>query len=231
MRDRVDWLTIVTTCMGRLSQLKVTLPRNLLLGFPIVLVDWSCPEHVGDWVEANLTGVSVLRVPGEAYYSMSRSRNRGLALVQTEFVAFLDGDVFMRQPIIPWLNAEIKNQVNWGSIYGGSLIVSTAVCRELGGYDEVLEGWGAEDDEMFDRLNIRLGRKQAPRDAWRRTMHSDEERVVNFKVKNMALTYQIGSQYREILTACREEGIALTFDQRKTLYRDIQRRNGITGEA
>ena len=75
-------LSIVTTCMGRLAQLRQTLGPMLAQdgGVPVVVVDYSCPDGAGDWVEANPPRARLVRVPGRARFNASAARNIGPAM-------------------------------------------------------------------------------------------------------------------------------------------------------
>jgi hypothetical protein len=69
-------LCFVTTCMGRLSALRHTV--GPMLDQParagVVVVDYSCPDGSGAWVEANHPTDRVVRVPQNA-----REANRRIA--------------------------------------------------------------------------------------------------------------------------------------------------------
>ena len=77
-------LTFVTTCMGRLRFLRETLP--LLAAQPAaacVVVDYGCPDHCGDWVQANLPQVKVVRWPAASTFHAAHARNLGAAAAGT----------------------------------------------------------------------------------------------------------------------------------------------------
>lgn len=218
----VSWVTVVTMCMGRLSHIQRTLPQNLSLGFNLIFVDWSCPQNSGEWVEKHFSTIPVIRVAGEKYFSMCKPRNRGLALVKTPYVAFLDGDVYFKEPAAPWLNSQFKDKLKWSVLYGGSVIAPTEVCRELGGWDEVFENWGAEDSEFWDRLSTRIAKENVPRDAWTRLGHSEESRVVYFEIKDKDRSDNMNHCYRGILKAYRAEGVIFSDEQRKKIYECVK---------
>lgn len=219
-------MTIVTMCMGRLAQIQQTLPLNVATGCPVVFVDWSCPECSGDWVSKTFPSVKVVRAVGEVYFSMCKPRNLGLAEVSTPYVLFLDGDVFVRPTAISWMGRNIRSKGTWGLLYGGSLIAQVELFRAIGAWDEVFQGWGGEDSELWNRLDRAARRIQIPSVTWRRIDHSNAERVIYFKDKVLCRTEFMNYQYRDILAACRQAGISLNFEQRSKLYDDIRRRWG-----
>jgi hypothetical protein len=230
MENDCDWVTIVTMCMGRLSQIQKTLPLNLALGFPVIFVDWSCPEHSGEWVEKTFPSVPVIKVTGEKYFSMCKPRNRGLALVQTPFVAFLDGDVFFKPQAKQWLNDTLKDRLTrWALMYGGSVVAPTQTCRDLGEWDEVFENWGAEDSEFWNRLDTKLICYRMSHNFWARLPHSDESRVSYFRVKEQWRSDWANHRYRNLLKEYRADGVEFTFEQRKKIYACIQTEYGIGG--
>ena len=72
-------LCFVTTCMGRLAALRQSLGPMVAQGGSCIVVEYSCPESAGDWVEANHKAARVIRVPGQDRFNASAARNVGAA--------------------------------------------------------------------------------------------------------------------------------------------------------
>lgn len=214
-------------CMGRLSQIQKTLPLNLSQGYSIIFVDWSCPQKSGQWVKNIFPSVPVIEVKGERYFSMSKPRNRGLELVETPFVAFLDGDVFFKSRASQWMEETLKGRPRWALLYGGSVVVPTDICREIGGWDECFEGWGGEDSEFWERMLTRATQWNMPWSCWTRLAHSEESRVTYFRHKDKGRTNGANHNYRELLKQYRADGVTFTPEQRKKIYACIQSEWGL----
>lgn len=194
-------LTAVMTCKGRLAHLQQSLPRLAAQeGLSIVVVDYGCPDHAGDWVRRHFPQVQVVMAPDASEFSIARARNLGAAQVHTPWIAFIDADVL----------------VDPGFLYGampllqeGSFLVAEPcphelagflVCRRddfrrVGGYDDVFTGWGSEDRDLCVRLE-RLGARRRPfasaalqslphTDADRTRFHAITDRFVSLRINGM----------------------------------------------
>ncbi|HEY4997615.1 MAG TPA: glycosyltransferase, partial [Usitatibacter sp.] len=136
-------LAYVTTCMGRLEHLKQSLPRAA--GQPdvsCVVVDYSCPDRAGNWVEQHFPGVKVVRIEGETRFNASRARNAGAAAAgDVEWLGFFDADILLDESfakvVLPTLRrgsfyrSDAVTRQSWGSV----------ICRRddfiaAGRYDE-----------------------------------------------------------------------------------------------
>ena len=153
-------LTFVTTCMGRLSDLKNTLPR--LVQQPrsrVVVVDYSCPESCGDWVQANHPEVTVIRVPGKNAFDRSDAKNRGVAAANSPWICLIDADVELEpefaETVIPSLQPGcFFRSSHPGEGTGGTFVVTKEDFGRVGGHDPVFQGWGEEDDDLIDALKF-----------------------------------------------------------------------------
>jgi hypothetical protein len=93
------FFSLCTSCMGRLSHLKVTLPLSLSHeSAEVLLVDYSCPERSGDWAERAFpaevgTGkLRVIRVGGRAEYHSAHAKNVSHARARGEVLINADAD-------------------------------------------------------------------------------------------------------------------------------------------
>ena len=66
-------IAFVTTCKGRLHHVRETLPL-IAQQAPdeIIVVDYGCPDRVGDWVTANVPQARVVRVDDDPGFSLAR---------------------------------------------------------------------------------------------------------------------------------------------------------------
>src|SRR6476661_4950454 len=94
MRMGVKRIAFVTTSKGRLHHIKETVPLMVAQGAAeVIVVDYSCPDKTGDWVEANFPSVKVVRVTDDPGFSVGRARNLGAAQSTADWMVFIDGDV------------------------------------------------------------------------------------------------------------------------------------------
>src|SRR3954469_164023 len=96
----------VVPCMGRLAFLRQTLPAFLRQpAMRYCLVDYSCPEGCGAWVERDFPAevasgrLAIERVAGEAHFHKTRAHNLGArraVAAGAEVLCFLDADTLVR---------------------------------------------------------------------------------------------------------------------------------------
>lgn len=154
-------VTYVIPCMGRLEHVQRTLPV-VAQQAECVLVDYSCPQHTGDWAEANVKNVKVIRILGETEFSPSRARNIGAKNIKTEYVAFLDADLIVKPSLTNHLCKTLNKDVfiNFRTVlsnssgYYGFTVVHIDNFNKVGGYDEELNGWGYEDHLLREKLAL-----------------------------------------------------------------------------
>jgi hypothetical protein len=218
--------------MGRLAYLKTTLPSALAQpGVSHVVVDFSCPDGTGDWVEQHFPQVKVVRVPGKAHFSASEARNAGAAAAGAPWLFFRDADI----AVTPAFAGEVLPLLRDGGHYraveraigplAGALICSRADFERVGGYDEVMQGWGYEDWDMYIRL-VASGSEQRAFPArllgW--IDHGDELRVANQKIKNREVSRVTNTLYSMAkLDLGAAAGRPLDLAARRRLYAEVQR--------
>jgi glycosyltransferase involved in cell wall biosynthesis len=181
-------LAFVTTCKGRLHHLKQTLPL-MAAQRPdeLIVVDYSCPQRTGDWVEANFPQAKVVRVSGEDRFNPSRARNAGAAAATSEWLFFVDADIRVGEA----LTQTLREAVTPGNFYRptyplgrnagqayGSFCVSAEDFAAVEGFDEVIGGWGYEDQDIYERLELRVARGRYSFDMIEVIVHDDSERNV-----------------------------------------------------
>ncbi len=150
-------IATVTTCMGRLGYLKLTAPY--LYGQPDeqIVVDYSCPEKSGDWVEATYPNIKVVRVPGRSFFNSSKAKNIGAATVKSDWICFIDSDIIVAPGIIKVLKSYLKPGIFIRALGGNSLcgfVVCPRESWELIQFNEKMEGWGCEDLDFIDGLVV-----------------------------------------------------------------------------
>src|SRR6185369_6037579 len=94
----------VTTCKGRLHHIQRTLPLIVAqLPKEVVVVDYGCPQSVGDWVETHFPNVTVVRVGDDPGFCLSRARNIGARQTSAPWICFTDADALITSGWTDWM--------------------------------------------------------------------------------------------------------------------------------
>lgn len=151
-------LSFIVPCMGRLAHLQQTLPLLLALTpATVIVVDYSCPDASGDWVDAHCPAARVVRVQGAATFNLAAARNAGAAAATGGWLCFIDADV---EPGAEFA-AQIGRLADAPAFYtvtpstrglSGTVICPRIAAERVGGYDETIVGWGSEDTDFYLRL-------------------------------------------------------------------------------
>lgn len=101
-------ISLVTTCKGRLSYLKESLPTWLEIDydpFDIVVVDFDCPDKTEDYINRNreqllehskATGIHVVKVNNRPDFNLCEARNMGLDFADSDMVFMIDADIHIK---------------------------------------------------------------------------------------------------------------------------------------
>ncbi len=219
----------VTTCMGRLPHLKQTLGRLVAQSqASTIVVDYSCPQRCGDWVEREFPMVSVKRVEGKTRFNLANARNTGAENVTAKWLCFIDADVIVASDfcarVIPLL--KLGNYYRATPIVGelcGTVICETKSFISTGGYDEVLQGWGGDDYDLYNRLRIaNVTPANFPGELLRPISHSKEVRVQNYDIKDPQFSWKINQIYIQAkIDIMKIVGHPLSLSRRVAIYRKI----------
>jgi glycosyltransferase involved in cell wall biosynthesis len=185
-------ICFITTCMGRLAHLQQTLPLAVTqVQSQCVVVDYSCPQKCGDWVEQHYPGVKVVRVPGQTRFNISRARNLGAQVADAPWFCFFDADTLLDEHFADLVRPRLEPRCfftaqPWVKGLMGTFLCSRDDFLRAGGYDEVFQGWGTEDRDLYLRLGL-LGvtERGFPSDWLHSIPHDDELRVENRDMKNL----------------------------------------------
>ena len=209
---------IVTTCMQRLDFLKNALPTWLAhTRFPVVVVDYSCPEGTGAWIRSEggfggRVAVAPCRaetIDGRPVFNPARARNTGAAAAMDSaadgVLLFLDADTLLEPGFGDWAERAMTPEAMEGSqcaVVGrpsplfGALGVGAARFREAGGYDEGFTGWGGEDLELRIRLHrAGLACLPMPEHLMRSIPHSNALRARNSARPDFEAARRLNHEY------------------------------------
>jgi glycosyltransferase involved in cell wall biosynthesis len=153
--------SIITTCKGRLSNLKITLPEFLKQeNAEVVVVDFDCPDGTSDYVSQAYPAARVVSVVNKPRFNGSHAKNLGAAQSKGDFLVFLDADVVIAENFVRYVDSRIRAHsfARFGGIRQNSLMGSCVVGRKdferIGGFDELLGGYEGEDLELYMRLRL-----------------------------------------------------------------------------
>ena len=198
-------ICFITTCKGRLEHLKQTLPLlDELANTRCVVVDYGCPQGSGKWVQENFPDVQVEFVTDDAEFCLSRARNIGAAAASTPWLCFIDADIRIRPEFALWLQQARKANGVYRAEPAELSIWGTMICRAeaffaVGGYDEVIRGWGGEDDDLYLRMraagNVDIG---FPAELLAPIPHNDELRTKFYPVKDRTVQHRVNFLYTHL---------------------------------
>ena len=220
-------VTAITTCKNRLHHLKQTLPllaNNPLL--EVIVVDYACPQGTASWVRENYPNVKVVEVNGDAGFNVARARNFGAKAAKTPWLLFIDADVKVVDGFASWLKDGLSsNGYYMTKVYGteltGSFFFLKQVFDLIGGYDEAIDCWGGEDEDLYHRLNeAKQALRHYPSDILVPLSHGEEERFLAYPGTNRVISLQVNQWY---LTAKYDlmaiHNRSLTLEERQYLRR------------
>jgi glycosyltransferase involved in cell wall biosynthesis len=222
-------ICFVTTCMGRLVALRETLgPMLAQSGGSCVVVDYSCPDRCGEWVEANHPSARVVRVSGQAIFNLAAARNAGARYADAPWICFVDADVVLDSGFTPALLPMLTPGGYYRVLAGDGGVGGTFACarsdfERVGGYDEVYRGWGEEDNDLYDALQfVGLEQRSLPATQLRHLPHGDLERTQFYPVADRLLGHAVNRVYRILKwDTARLRRELLTLDMRRNLYDKI----------
>lgn len=201
----VPQVSFVTTCKGRLAHLRQTLPR--LAAQPdaeVIVVDYDCPDGAGDWVAAHFPAVRVIRIKDAPVFNISRARNAGARAARGRWLGFVDADLLLVEDfcrrIMPRLEPGGYYPMGSAGPQGfGSHLCERADWLAVGGYDEAITGWGAEDRDLYLRLGL-LGRTERPvPPGWASVIaHADADRTRHYAEKDRWVSQRANALYVQV---------------------------------
>ena len=235
-RDLVE-ITFSTTCMGRLSHLRETLPRMVAQpGCHVVVVDYSCPEQCGRWVRENYPPqkVTVVNVPDRTYFNMSEAKNTGITNAKTEWVCLIDADVIIADDFAARIRERLVEKrflrrMTATEGVGGTFVAQRQALIDVGLHDAEFRGWGEEDDDLMDALRF-IGHQLGaiPEELLCHLKHDDDLRTKNYEAKDRRLSHLVNRVYRAAKwDLAKIHGRVPSHDERRSLYESIRSQIGM----
>ena len=204
-------ISFCTVSMNRAEHIKQTLPENIRDNYipgktEFILLDYNSNDDLSDWINQNMQeyiksgALKFYKTFIPQSFHRSHSRNLNLRLGTGDLLCNVDADNFLGHGFASYLLDVFNGNPN--VIIRGSGIPNLdtlgRICIrkddffKVGGYDEYMDGYGAEDDDIVFRTNI-YAREIIYFDdsAFSRTLkHLDIERISNEKnISNIKYIY------------------------------------------
>jgi hypothetical protein len=186
-------LSVVTVCMNRRDHLWRSAPVVAQLPWhdEHLVVDWSSREPLRREDLPPDPRLRLLRVEGEGRWNLCRAYNFGFAQATGELILKLDADAWPTERFDP-AAAQLRglaadpSQQQVLCAFGsgpegrkGQFLIERRLLAAVGGFNELLVGYGFDDKDLLARLGMQLGIQPAPiPEAWLAVIaHSDAERA------------------------------------------------------
>ncbi len=223
-------VTCVIPCKGRLGSLQqavtLLLDQHELDGLHVLVVDYGCPQQTLEWCRQQrspkLDCVKVL--DRTETFHLSRARNCGNRIAQTELLVTLDADCLLKSHFIvrrmldPILQGQGVSTIAGlieedGKSYPGQsyMAYKRSDWLKVRGYDEAMVDWGFEDTDFFMRIYA-LGPCQFLRAEFaefERLQHSDEQRWCFYAERDLGLSWHKNKERSKRRTSVNPEGFAV----------------------
>ncbi|MEB3316938.1 MAG: glycosyltransferase family 2 protein [Cyanobacteriota bacterium] len=188
-------LSVVTVCMNRRDHLLATAPR--VAAWPHhrehLIVDWSSAVPLCRQDLPADPRLRLLRVEGETHWNLCRAYNFAFAQARGDRLLKLDADAWPTDALdpadpalrLPPLAGDVKGQGLLCAFGSGSegrkgqFLIDHPLLDAVGGFNELLVGYGFDDKDLLARLLHWSGRraKEIPEAAIGVIAHSDAERA------------------------------------------------------
>ena len=205
-------ISICTTCMDRLEDLKCTLPKNIddnkdYPNVEFLVLDYNSSDGLADWLLKDMIGyirsgiLTCYRTEEPKCYDMAHSRNMAFKLASGEIVNNVDADNYTNEGFADILNKmagicpEKAVFAKGKRMMHGRIGFYKSEFLSIGGYDEDLIGYGFDDHNLVYRA-MALGYKL----MWwggqycSRIKTSGAKKVSHFENKNWRQTEKINKK-------------------------------------
>ncbi|MCC7225365.1 MAG: glycosyltransferase [Burkholderiaceae bacterium] len=225
-------IAFVVTCKGRLHHLRQSLP--LLTRQPdseCIVVDYDCPDHSHLWVSEHFPQVRVIHVKDSSLFNISHARNLGAQNTTAPWLCFVDADILVAEDFAEKLTPALRDgfyyrplPISWEK--WGTHLCARGDFQRVEGYDEVMQGWGGEDNDLYRRLE-ELGCRPAgfPGDLVSSIQHGNEERTRHYEIRDRWVNQRINAFYLQIKydVARHMKTTSLPPASRQTIYAEVRR--------
>lgn len=201
MSNKISIVTAVMNRPDRVIQFVKSWYNNDIFD-EIILVDWNSEMPLSTMKELQtIEKINIIRVDNKTEFNLGQAYNYGILSSKNELILKLDIDhVLGKEEFIDFLNKATKllNQNKYVTgrgeskvAYHGFAFFTKTAFIESGMYNENLNGWGYDNEDLYNRMNnnfkeIRI--KLNPL-VWHNP-HGDDLRVANYKEKKKEWSYE-----------------------------------------
>lgn len=193
-------ISFCTVCMNRLSFLKETLPKNIednleYGNLEFIVLNYNSADEIDEWINTEMSQyiqqgiLKYIKTTEPKYFLRSHSKNVVSRQASGDIICNVDADNFIGKGFAEFINESFSKDQN---IYlfvdenterdcCGRICLTKDDFTTLRGYDEDLKGYGFEDFDLRNRLEL-LGRKvvRIPKEKFLNAItHTDVERLEN----------------------------------------------------
>ncbi len=208
-------VSIICGAMNRFEALRISLEswrNNTKKISQIIIVDWSSDLNLGFIAEYE-SRIHIVRIDGKKHYNVSSALNEAIKHVKGDYILKLDVD-YILSPYYDFFDLNYINDTEFltgdsshrvidnnlgflGNLHG-LLFAKTQHIKEVGGFQEQVEGYGWEDSDIYRRLE-KIGLKRIylnhsrmsvfhiPHDNDVRTKHYENQFIMDSLIKNQEL--------------------------------------------
>ncbi len=225
-------ISFVTTCKGRLDHLRQTLPRMAAQpNTESIVVDYDCPDGTADWVHANYPAVKIVKVHDAPRFHKTHAGNLGVAAATAPWLCMIDADIIVDQAFVSRITPSLGGgtylrpaPLDWNAY--GSFVCSRKDFEAIEGYDEVIEGCGCSDDDIYRRLEMTgIKLTNFPGELFVGIPHDDGTRTQYHEIKNRPFSQTINAVYVNIKhDLLRHSGVrTIPLAIRRTIYAEVRK--------
>jgi len=157
-------VSVVILCKGRLDYLRETLPYTLNqegLLYSVTVVDYGCPDNTfEELMDLGYPNLQLIKVLGDTQF-VNRSHGRNIGAMNTtgKFIMFQDAEITAPTFFLCWLKRQMEKEpydlaraTQPCPHKQGTFMVTRRAFEVVRGFDEQFEGWGSEEDDLFERV-------------------------------------------------------------------------------
>lgn len=196
-------LSFCTTCMNRVEHLKETLPHNIKLinkyNSELVLVNYDSKDDIHEYIINNYNEyienktLLYLNISNKSFFDPRHAKNIAHKNSTGDVLINLDADNFLTDNIISEIINDFNSDINYliqsSGGNDGFIVMSRDNFFKLGGYNELMKGYGIEDVDLVARGYYLLKLKFKYLTTVETIKHSDNDRTCNFELKDFSQDY------------------------------------------
>ena len=221
-------ISVCTVCMNRLHHLRETVPANIAdnLDYPYlehIILDYNSGDGMEEWARDALGAhiasgrVKYYKTLEPDFFNLSHSKNMVARLGTGDIICLVDADNYSGHGYTAWVNRVFEE--NGGNTIlttlrknfipfrdqGGKLAFSRNLFSGVKGFDESLVGYGIDDIDLVNRLEMAGGsRFFINNEAHLKFIgHSNGERLENHhlinNLENIFIECQAGENRQHVL--------------------------------